>query len=158
MLAILRRRWFMVALSSAAFLIAIDYLSVGLGGFGVADGPLFLSSFGLGFGWILLASSVLIAQRRLRLETSGFILDYRRDRHFTGMIAVGAGLIALGMRADSTILVTQFRLARFVLLGCVAAGYALIAVAVLTLARAMSHEEQIGRSRPRRPAPRSSNG
>ncbi|MGD0381528.1 MAG: hypothetical protein ABSC30_16255 [Acidimicrobiales bacterium] len=145
MLAILRRRWFMVALSIAAFLIAIDYLSTGLQGIAV-EGPLIVSSLGVALGWIVLTSSVLIARSRLRVhETDGFVLDYRRDRRLTSTTAVGVGLIALGTSVDSTsVLALQF--ARYVVPGCYAAGYALIAVAALVLAKAMSHEEQLGRS------------
>lgn len=148
MLAILRRRWFMVAVSSAAFLIAIDYLSVGLGD-RVVQWPLSLySSLGLGLGWIVLAASVLIAQRRVTLhDPSGLILDYRRDSHFVKAIAVGVGMIALGTFAESTVLVTQFRSARYVLLGCIAAGYAVIAIAALALAKGIGEEQQSGPGR-----------
>jgi hypothetical protein len=145
MLAILHRRWFMVAVSIAAFLVAIDYLSTGLQGIAV-EGPLIVTSLGVALGGIVLASSVLIASSRLRHhEANGFVLDYRRDRRFTNTTAVGVGLIALGTSVDSTS-VLAFQFARYVVPGCYAAGYALIAVAVLVLAKTMSHEEQLERS------------
>jgi hypothetical protein len=97
-------------------------------------------------GWIVLASSVLIARRRLRVhEANGFVLDYRRDRRLTSTTAVGLGLIALGATIDSTSLLT-FQFARYVVPGCYAVGHALVALAVLVLAKTMSHDEQIGRS------------
>jgi hypothetical protein len=143
MLAILRRRWFMVALSIGAFLIAVDYLSTVLQGIAV-EGPLIVSSFGVALGWILLASTVLIASGRLRgYEANGFVLDYRRDRRLTLTTAVGVGLIALGASVDSTSLLA-FRFDRYLVPGCYAAGYAIVALAVLVLAKAMSHEQRIG--------------
>ena len=65
----------------------------------------------------------------------------------TSSIAVGVGLIVVGTVAGSTVLVTQFRFASYLLLGCVAVGYAVIAIAVLALAKGIRGEQESGPGR-----------
>jgi len=127
MFSILRRRWVLIALSSAALLVAIDYVDVGLEA-SLHDAFLGFSPLGFDLGWLVFASTVLVASWNVTsYATKSQELRYGR------IVSFGIGLIASGW-VTSNILIGRdgfiYRIGPF-LIPC---GYVLVGAGLYRLA------------------------
>jgi uncharacterized integral membrane protein len=148
MFSIFRRRWVLIAVSSAVFLVSIQYLTIGLGS-SLRNPFLDVYPLGTDLGWLVLAFTVVFASWHIKphVNDSGLVDD--RELRYGRVVSVGIGVIALGW-ATSTVLIGRDEFIRRIGPYLIPLGYMVIAGALLRLATKSAHhgEQRTSRSYP----------